>query len=230
MKVFFALLLIANIGFAVFQWLIPYEQLFVEAKKIPVAEQLQLLSATPERSVSQSEAVADVVKTESGGQTLVVEDTSDKRLCYTIGPFKEKSRALAVSGRYSAKEIKTELKSAQEKEYLGVMVYIGGHETRNDALKTADALAAKGIRDYIVINDSEKTNVLSLGVFSLKKNAEVHKARIEKLDHKVQTEARYRARTIYWLYNEQSNESDIRNLLANEDYEAGISQISSQCS
>ena len=44
MKVFFALLLVANIAFAVFQWLLPYDQLFVEKKKIPAGEQLQLLS------------------------------------------------------------------------------------------------------------------------------------------------------------------------------------------
>ena len=32
MKAFFALLLIANIGFAVLQWVLPYEQLFVESR------------------------------------------------------------------------------------------------------------------------------------------------------------------------------------------------------
>ena len=45
MKVFFALLLIGNIAFAVFQWfLVPYDQLFVEGRKVPAAEELQLLS------------------------------------------------------------------------------------------------------------------------------------------------------------------------------------------
>ncbi|MCP4388143.1 MAG: hypothetical protein GY802_07595, partial [Gammaproteobacteria bacterium] len=44
MKVFFGLLLIVNVAFAIFQWLMPYEQLFVEQKKFPAAEQLQLLN------------------------------------------------------------------------------------------------------------------------------------------------------------------------------------------
>ena len=44
MKAFFALLLIGNIAFAVFQWLLPYDQLFVETSKVPAAEELQLLS------------------------------------------------------------------------------------------------------------------------------------------------------------------------------------------
>ena len=44
MKAFFALLLIGNIAFAVFQWLLPYEQLFSDTRKLPAAEELRLLS------------------------------------------------------------------------------------------------------------------------------------------------------------------------------------------
>tara|TARA_R110002074_G_scaffold127844_1_gene267743 strand:+ start:178 stop:870 length:693 start_codon:yes stop_codon:yes gene_type:complete len=229
MKVFFGLLLIVNIAFAAFQWLLPYEQLFVEQKKVPLAEQLQLLADPTERIVSETEVVAAVETEEPGVEALVVEDSSDKRLCYTIGPFKEKTRALEVSGRYSANDVKTELKSSLEKEYLGVMVYIDGHKSRDEAKKTADALAAKGIRDYIIISDEDRINVLSLGVFGLKKNADRHRDRIAKLDARVKTEARYRDRTIYWLYNQQSSESSQKILLDASDLERGISQIPSQC-
>ena len=166
------------------------------------------------------------VKTE----TLMVEDTSNKILCYTIGPFKDKTLALEVSGRYTGKQVDTELKSSLEKEYLGVMVYLGSHKTRNQAKQVADRLASKGIRDYIIINEPpDKLNVLSLGVFGLKKNADRHAARIAKLNYEVKTELRYRERTIYWLYNRQSSESEIQNLLNDTDRQQGISQISSQC-
>jgi hypothetical protein len=60
MKVFFALLLIANIAFAVFQWLLPYEQLFVESRKAPAAEELQLLSEANTEIVPAVEVVAEV--------------------------------------------------------------------------------------------------------------------------------------------------------------------------
>lgn len=229
MKVFFGLLLIFNIAFAVFQWLLPYEQLFVEQKKVPLAEQLQLLAEPIEPIVSETEVVAAVESEEPKTETLVVEDNSDKRLCYTIGPFKEKTLALEVSGRYSARDVKTELKSSLEKEYLGVMVYIDGHKSRDEAKKTADALAAKGIRDYIIINDEERKNILSLGVFGLKKNADRHRDRIAKLDPRVKSEARYRDRTIYWLYNQQSSEASQQILLDASDLARGISQIPSQC-
>lgn len=255
MKVFFGLLLIVNIAFGVFQWLLPYEQMFVESREIPLAEELQFLSEPGEQIISETEVVAAAearieakVEAEAVGETgtetetqaetgvtevktdiLVVEDTIKKQLCYTIGPFKDKTRAIEVSGRYTAKAVETRLKSSLEKEYLGVMIYIKGHKSRDEARRTADKLAAKGIRDSIIINEPGKSNILSLGVFGLKKNADRHRKRIEKLNYKVESEARYRARTIYWLYNKQSSESELLNLLDDTDTGQGISQISSQC-
>ena len=52
MKVFFGLLLLVNVAFGVFQWLLPYDQLFFESRKIPLAEELQLLSEPVEQIVS----------------------------------------------------------------------------------------------------------------------------------------------------------------------------------
>jgi len=233
MKTFFGLLLIVNIAFGLMQWLLPYEQLSLktDVKKVPVAEKLQLLNES-----NQSIPLVDIeatndVKTDTGEKlaALVFEDTSDKRLCFITGPFKDKAKALEVSGRYSSNSIQSELKSSLEKEYLGIMVYITGHKNRNEAVKTSEKLAAQGIREYIIVNEPGKSNVLSLGVFGLKKNAERRTRHLEKLKHTVKTEARYRERTIYWLYHQQSNESDINPLLSDQDRSRGISQIARQC-
>ena len=250
MKVFFALLLIANIAFAVFQWLIPYDQLFVESRKLPAAEELQLLSEAGSEVVSADVVVAEAeAKTEtveesdsSSGSipptvepvqveapTLVIEDNTDKRVCYTIGPIKDKGRAIEISGRYSGRQVETTLKSSLEKQYMGQMVFIGGHETRNDALKTADALTQKGVADHIIVSSEEHPNRLSLGVFGLKKNADRLKNQVQKLGFPVQTEARYRERTIFWVYAEQSSEDELLRLLEETEFEEGISQIPTQC-
>ena len=244
MKVFFGLLLIANIAFAIFQWLMPYEQLFVEQKKIPAAEQLQLLTDANTQVVTEAEVVAKVEaetdaleqavarieqEVEAERARLVTEDDSDKRVCYTIGPVKDKARAIEISGRYSGKEAVTALKSSLEKEYQGVMVFISGHKTRAEAVKTAGKLASKGSTDHIIVNNPDNPHILSLGVFGLKRNADRLKKRIEKMDFKVNTEARYRERTIYWIYAEQSSEDDVLQLLESTDNESGISQIPTQC-
>ena len=60
MKVFFALLLLGNIVFAIAQWLLPYEQLFPRAEKIPTAAELQLLNDANAQEVSEAEVVASV--------------------------------------------------------------------------------------------------------------------------------------------------------------------------
>jgi len=235
MKVFFGLLLIVNIAFAVFQWLLPYEQLFVEKKKVPAAVELQLLNDANVEIVSESERVAEATAEadkpapEVKPDFLVTEDTGDRRVCYTIGPFKDKGRAIEISGRYSGNQADTALKSSLEKDYQGVMVYIDGHKTRDAAVRTANELSAQGIRDHIIVNNPDNPNILSLGVFGLKKNADRLKSRIEKLNYSVKSEARYRERTIYWLYAEQSSEAELLQLLEDAEFDTGISQIPTQC-
>ncbi len=234
MKVFFGLLLIVNIAFALFQWLLPYEQLFGEKKKIAPAVELQMLHEASVQIVSESKRVAEATaEAEKPApvkqEVLVIEDSSDKRVCYTIGPFKDRERAVEISGRYSGNRADTSLKSSLEKDYQGVMVYIDGHKTREEAIRTANRLSAKGIRDHIIVKNPEKPNTLSLGVFGLKKNADLHAARVKKLGFKVTTEARYRERTIYWLYAEQSSEGEYLQLLDDADFDTGISQIPTQC-
>ena len=232
MKVFFALLLIVNIAFAVFQWLLPYDQLFVQEKKIPAGEQLQLLTEANVAIISESEVVSEVTEeneTVAEPEFEVTEKASDLRVCYTIGPIKERARAIEISGRYSGNDAWVALKSSLEKQYLGVMVYVGGHENRGAAITTANQLSAQGVRDHIIVNHPEQDNVLSLGVFGLKKNADRLMARVVRLGFPAESEARYRERTIYWLYVEQSSETDLLHLLVDEEFDTGISQIPTAC-
>ena len=227
MKTFFSLLLIAYIAFGLVQWLLPYEQLVPNKKKFPVAEQLRLLDEPLESEMIAEAEVSEAVQED---EVMVAEEIIDNRLCYTIGPFKDKARALEVSARYSNNDVKTELKSSEEKEYLGIMVYISNHKTRQAAVDTAAALARKGFRDSLIVNESDKSNALSLGVFGLKKNADRLISQLKKLNYEVMSEPRYRERTIYWVYNEQSNENNLYILLDSDDEAKGIGQMPRQCS
>ena len=66
-------------------------------------------------------------------------------------------------------------------------------------------------------------------MFGLKRNADRLKEKVEKLKFNVETELRYRQRTIYWLYGEQSSEIETVRLLTDQDFDFGISQIPTQC-
>ncbi len=234
MKVFFSLLVLANIAFVLVQWLLPYEQLVPRDNNIPVAEQLRLLDEPVESEmIAEAEIIAEAEVSESVQETesIITEVPTDNRLCYTIGPFKDKTRALEVSARYSANDVLTELKSSQEKEYLGIMVYLSGHETRQAAINTAAALEKRGFRDSrILLNEADKLHTLSLGVFGLKKNADRLISRLKRYNYAAESEPRYRERTIFWVYSEQSSASELHILLDTEDVGKGIGQIPRQCS
>jgi hypothetical protein len=223
MKVFFTLLLLANIVFAVFQWLLPYEQLMPQARASAVAEKLKLLDE-PDTSSQQLEPQEDTAANVTKRNAEITAP-----LCYTLGPFKEQKLAQQTASQYKQQNIPITTRSSIEKGYMGLMVYIDGHKNRKEAVATAEALKAKGVRDYIIVNDWDKTNVLSLGVYALKKNADRLKSRVEALGYEVQTEARYRNQTIYWLDYSQVENENLSQLVERLKSEQGISRISRQC-
>ena len=226
MKTFILLLLLSNIAFAVFQWWVPYEQLLTPGPAPAVAEQLQLLNEvepapvvaidppllqTPESSPSTAESFINVT------------------LCYTLGPFKQQSVMQEAVREFRRNGVEIDSRSSIEKEYMGMMVFINNHPTREQAVATAEALLAKGVREYIIVNEPGKTNALSLGVFGLKKNAEQHQRRISALGYRVQTEARYRNRTIYWLDYTQLESQNLNPLVDGLRQSLGVSRITRQC-
>lgn len=224
MKVFFTLLLVSNIVFAVFQWLLPYEQLLPRAHKaeLEVAEKLMILDESETSSTQDQKSTSKAAS--------VPDPAISGPLCYTLGPFKEQQLAQETASQFRKHQISITSRSSVEKEYMGMMVYIDGHSTRKQAIATADSLKQQGVRDYIIVNEEGRPNLLSLGVFGLKKNAEGRQSRIAALGYEVKTEPRYRNRTIYWLDYSQPENDGLAEVIQQLKNEQGISRISRQCS
>ncbi|HEY5739801.1 MAG TPA: copper-binding protein [Gammaproteobacteria bacterium] len=170
----------------------------------------------------------EITRIQPVGASVAAPSTGVKRICYSIGPFLQQARAVALSRRYREQGASSRVETRAEREYLGDMVYIDGHASPAAALATASDLAAKGIGDSFVLDLPGKPNVLSLGVFSQQQNANRLKARVKALNYSVKTEARYRQRTTYWLHNEQSGGTPPK-LLSAGDVEAGVREISGEC-
>jgi Cu/Ag efflux protein CusF len=156
-------------------------------------------------------------------------EVADKRFCYAIGPFTKQSKALTINGRYQERGTVTKLTSSVASGYVGDMVYIDGHASRDAALSTAKELEANGISDYVILNVAGKRNILSLGIFGQKQNAINLKSRIEALNFAVKIESRYRESTSYWLHYEEMNLSKPPNLLSTLEASSGISLTPSKC-
>lgn len=226
MKIFFTLLLLTNIAFALVQWLFPYEQLIVSASPLKAAEQLRLVGEEEVEPVASgtSDPPARAIKpVQSASNTITGE------LCYTLGPFKEQQMAQEVVSEFRQNAIPIQSRSSVEKEYMGMMVFIDGHQTRKQAIETAESLKAKRIRDYIIVSEPDRPHVLSLGVFGLKKNADRRVSQISKLGYDVKSEPRYRDRTIYWLDYSQIENETLRGYIDGLKSSQGISRISRPC-
>ncbi|MCP3690102.1 MAG: SPOR domain-containing protein [Gammaproteobacteria bacterium] len=229
MRLLFILLLIANIAFGLMQWLKPYEQKIDDKARFEVSDELVLLSEVeiPE-TVPDPEVEVEVVAIDDS-EAPASESPVNQQLCYTIGPFKDEARAQEISDRYSMRQISTRLKSSLEQDYLGTMVYVPGHKNRREAEKTAKSLDADGFHEHIIVDQPDQFNVVSVGVFGLKKNAEHLMQKLKALNYQVASESKYRERTIYWLYYQQPSELELPALLDTTDVSNGISQISRQC-
>ena len=225
MKAFFFLLLLTNLLFALFQWLVPFEQLLTAGASIPAAERLKLLNEDDSASQPQTSQLA--AGDEAPAQPAQV--IADAPLCYTLGPFKQQQMVQEAVSEFRQNGIDISSRSSVEKEYLGMMVYIGGHANRQQAVATSQALSDRGVRDFLIVNEPGKNNALSLGVFSLKKNADRRQQRISALGYKVLTEPRYRNRTIYWLDYAQSENQALGALVERLRQSLGISRIARQC-
>ncbi len=229
MKVFFALLLLTNIAFALIQWLFPLDHWQQKERPIATAEKLKLISeleviVKPVVPKEVSAAIPDYPEV-----PMPIVDVVKSELCFTLGPFVDQSLAQTVAHEFKQNNAAIKSRSSLEKEYMGLMVYIDDHKSRTDAIKTAESLKDKGVRDYIIVNEPGKSNVLSLGVFGLKRYADRRVSKIEALGYKVRSEARYRTRTIYWLDYKDTGSPDMDQFITTFKKQNGISKISRQC-
>ncbi len=226
MRAIFILLLLTNIVFLLVQWLYPYQAPLKKPRAQLAATTLKLLN---EETAAPSVTPQSTVASTSSEHTTSGEALAPSRLCYTLGPFKNQQDAREVALKFKQNKIDISSRASPEKEYLGMMVYIDDHDSREAAVKTAQSLAKKGIHDYIIVNEPDKANILSLGVFGLKKNALRRQKSIARLGYKVKTEARYRNRTIYWLDYSESENENLTHFIDRLRQEKGISRIARQC-
>lgn len=232
MKVFFYLLLLTNLLFLLTQWLYPYEQFMQPQLEIAEAKRIRLLD---ESANLESSTVNDSQLTAAAGNSdLSKPGPADNgrvpdRLCYTLGPFGSSQDVQEAALRFRQSGIDVSSRSSNEQEYRGMMVYLGGFASRTEAQQATTNLKQDGIADFLILDDGERNNIVSLGVFSLKKNAERQHERVKKLGYPVHSEARYREKTIYWLDYSEDSKKNAESLIQRLSEEFSVSRLSRDC-
>lgn len=240
MRIAFFILLLANLVLLLWQTQIHSEQTGRDnLPEIPEEERLVLLDErdngdtepadtagqTPSRPTPEADdslGLPDIEIADAGrpGDDEPADSETDpeaapapERICYTMGPFKELNRAKEVADRLRSRGADVSRRSKVEQEQYGYWVFLEPFPDRETAVSEGRRLATHGIRDYyIVADDEERENGISLGLFRKKSGAIRRMAQVRRFDFDPKMEIRYRDTTIYWLDYEHTEDADVRPL------------------
>ena len=188
-KTIFALLVLANIGLAL------WATGFRPGGDVPEGprpalhpDKMRLVgeSGAPQGSVRTVNPVA-AGKTEAGG-------------CYRIGPFADTAQADKASAVLKEIPLAYERRAEEQTVVTGYRVYLPPLPTRDAAEKKRRELSRLGFKDSSVMQEAGMENALSLGLFTVEVNAQKHMQALaaKKIDARMQTLSQ--ARTLHWLY------------------------------
>lgn len=164
--------------------------------------------------------------------TLTIEDDTTQEMasqCFTAGPFQNSDTLQQATLFFNDINIPFQQRSIIENHYIGLLVYLPSFESRKEVVATAEILANKGVKDYMLLNEAGKRHSLSLGVYGLKKNAEQRIKSLAKLNYQAQSEARYRKKTIYWLDYALTDAENQSQASAQQMNNLNVSQIQRNC-
>lgn len=189
-RLLFLLLLALNAGVAA--WLA-----FGAARVAPVpartdagVPELRLLSERPGPPEAQS---AELDAAPESRAALA----ADK--CMSLGPFPTQADVRVAIDALTPHVPRIQYREAQATQSRGWWVFLPAFATREQALQTARALSAKGVRDYYVVTAGDQQNTISLGLFHDPGNAERRRTQVTELGFQPQMRERVEAMPVYFV-------------------------------
>ncbi|MGN6518102.1 MAG: SPOR domain-containing protein [Dokdonella sp.] len=119
--------------------------------------------------------------------------------CRRFGPFQTQADARAAMNILTPSTKRIRMREERATQTRGYWVYLPAMPTREQALATARALAAKSVHDYYVVTAGDQQNTISLGLFRDQGNAERRRAEIAALGFTPKVNARTEDLPVYWL-------------------------------
>lgn len=184
-RLLFLLLLAFNIGVAA--WLI-----FGHAPTAPVAPASD--PGVPELQLLSERAGATPAPVPQSARAPQVADR-----CESIGPFPTQADMRAAMQTLSPHVPRIQYREEQARESRGFWVYLPAQASRDAALATARQLSGKGVDDYYVVTAGDQQNMISLGLFHDRGNADRRRAQITALGFNAQVNERVETQPVYWV-------------------------------
>lgn len=190
MRTLFFILLGGNILFAA--WLV-LDRPEATPQPPPQASDVPELRLLSERNGSMEES------SEERESEPPLEQSSEPRICFTLGPFETDADARAVAGRLDDLVLARGIRRSQAESRIGHWVYLPAMPTRERALEVARELADAGLRDYYVVTAGDAENTISLGLYRERSNAEGRVESLRELGFEPEMRPRTESVPRYWL-------------------------------
>lgn len=183
MKWVIYLLLLANIGFAL--WHFRSQDILPNQKKTSDDQALRLIL------LKEYTAATAPAATNTPAQI--------QQRCFTLGPFKTTQAAATVRTQLAKAGIEAQNRVSKENTRPGFWVYLPPTATRKAAQDHVAELKARNLKDYFLVATGEYTNAISLGVFSQPDLAQRRSEEITALGFEVKLQKVDLPLREYWL-------------------------------
>jgi hypothetical protein len=182
------LLLVMNLGVAVWWFLRPEHEPRRHAPTEPAVAALELLSELETRSVVGELAEAP----------QPIAPNADA-VCQRIGPFLTQADLRRAVGALTPVVQRIQFRETRARASRGYWVYMPAQASRDAALATARELAARGLRDYYVVTAGDRQNTISLGLFREISNARQRQADVQAMGFSAELGERTEEIPQYWV-------------------------------
>lgn len=189
MKWLFSGLLLANMGMWMWgNWYVtgPVAPVALQARQEIAPEKMLTLEELDQKKLSQ--------RTSPVPSQKKLTDVTPPRSCYRIGPF-PRERDIRSVRKWLADYVVSAVPVEKEQEVTSYRVYIRPLPSTAVANEMRKKLTRAGFRDHALMYEPGMRNAISLGVFSVKKNAVKHINKLKKKGFKAsrQTVVKYQS-------------------------------------
>lgn len=134
------------------------------------------------------------------------DEDEPRPVCFTVGPMDGPTEAEKLAEELAAYGASSEIYTIENREEVGFQVYLPPYESRAEAETATGELRDRGVEDFFIIGEGERTNAISLGLFSTRGRAERVRARFEDMGYEPELHVRYQTTLAYWLdYETEEN-------------------------
>ena len=143
----------------------------------------------------QDEAVMSLILLK---ERNIQKEQAISRWCYSLGPFADKQKSDLVKGLLKSSGIKAKRRISKDARRKAYWVLLPPAESREAAQKSVARLKQLKVDDYFMVVTGEKTNAVSLGVFSKFESAHRRIKEMQDLGFKPEFEKVELPKREYW--------------------------------